>query len=200
MSSFSKQGDLFPQDSFFISFDNKVQRNLELESDLIYSWQKNIHSYQSNMLSKKPGISVQGSIFNQYKNEPLDFFNPIKLTPLPLNFWQWPQSPHNGPAIYFVMDFPKGVKSQILLYIGETVSADKRWKGDHDCKSYISAYSEALSKARIKSQLSIRFWNDVPKQTKERRSIEQKLIRRWLPPFNKETREHWATPFTSELI
>jgi hypothetical protein len=51
----------------------------------------------------------------------------------------------------------------------------------------------------VKTKLSIRFWLDVPTKTKERRKLEQKLIQAWLPPFNKETREIWATPFTSQI-
>ena len=42
---------------------------------------------------------------------------------------------------------------------------------------------------------SIRFWSDVPRATRARRQLEQTLIQRWQPPFNKETRERWATPF-----
>jgi hypothetical protein len=39
----------------------------------------------------------------------------------------------------------------------------------------------------------------VPAQVKPRRALEQALIQRWLPPFNKETRARWATPFTAGL-
>ena len=87
----------------------------------------------------------------------------------------------------------------IILYIGETISAENRWKGEHDCKDYLSSYSDSLHKANVKTKLSIRFWLDVPTKTKERRKLEQKLIQAWLPPFNKETREIWATPFTSQI-
>ena len=82
--------------------------------------------------------------------------------------------------------------------MGETLSANRRWKGDHDCKDYLSAYGEALQQAGMSHQLSIRFCTDVPKATRARRSLEQKLIQRWLPPFNKETRRRWATPFTTD--
>ena len=84
------------------------------------------------------------------------------------------------------------------LYVGETGRADRRWKGDHDCKRYLAAYGEALRKAGLPMALSIRFWCDVPTATGPRRALEQALIRRWLPPFNKETRERWATPFTAD--
>ncbi len=46
-------------------------------------------------------------------------------------------------------------------------------------------------------QLSIRFWSDAPAGTRQRRALEQALIRLWQPPFNKETRGRWATPFTT---
>ena len=59
---------------------------------------------------------------------------------------------------------------------------------------------EALSNADIESQLSIRFWSDVPANTRTRRKLEQQLINKWLPPFNKETRARWSTPFTAKRI
>ena len=95
------------------------------------------------------------------------------------------------------MDRPSNLDFPILLYIGETKKADQRWKGDHDCKSYLSAYSEALINSGITNQLSIRFWTDVPIRTRKRRDLENKLIKEWLPPFNKESRGYWNTPFTA---
>jgi hypothetical protein len=88
--------------------------------------------------------------------------------------------------------------SALLLYIGETGRADRRWKGEHDCKRYLAAYGEALQRCGLAPALSIRFWSDVPVAIRPRRALEQALIRRWLPPFNKETRERWATPFTAD--
>ena len=123
----------------------------------------------------------------------------MQLTPLPLSFWKWPKTMHKGPAIYFVMDKVINSEENIILYIGETISAEKRWKGEHDCKNYLSNYSDTLQKATLTTKLNIRFWLDVPIKTKERRKLEQKLIQTWLPPFNKETRGIWATPFTSQI-
>ena len=117
----------------------------------------------------------------------------------PLSFWRWPKAMHEGPAVYFVMDEIIDSGENIILYIGETISAEKRWKGEHDCKDYLSSYSDSLHKANMTTKLNIRFWLDVPIKTKERRKLEQKLIQAWLPPFNKETREIWATPFTSQI-
>ena len=106
---------------------------------------------------------------------------------------------HEGAAVYFVMDHIIDSDENIILYIWENISAENRWKGEHDCKKYLSTYSEALQKANLMTSLNIRFWLDVPTNTKERRKLEQKLIQAWLPPFNKETREIWATPFTSQI-
>ncbi len=124
--------------------------------------------------------------------------NPLDLQAQSLTFWRWPSAPQQGAAIYLVLDRPTGLPSPLLLYVGETGCADRRWKGDHDCKSYLAAYSEALSRADLATSLSIRFWSDVPSDGRGRRRLEQTLIRRWLPPFNKETRERWATPFTAD--
>ena len=81
---------------------------------------------------------------------------------------------HKGPAIYFVMDKINNPEENIILYIGETISAEKRWKGEHDCKDYLSNYSETLQKAHLETKLNIRFWLDVPISTKERRKIRTK--------------------------
>ena len=121
---------------------------------------------------------------------------PEQLSPQNLDFWRWPCAPHQGAAIYFVMDRPPHMEHSLLLYIGETGRADRRWKGEHDCKSYLAAYSDALRRAGLDRLLSIRFWCDVPDGVAARRALEQALIRRWWPPFNKESRERWATPFT----
>jgi len=97
-----------------------------------------------------------------------------------------------------VLDRPSHLNQPLLLYVGETARADRRWKGAHDCKSYLAAYREALAKADLGATLSIRFWCEAPSATTERRALELALIRRWKPPFNKETRSRWSTPFTAE--
>ena len=97
--------------------------------------------------------------------------------------------------MYFVIDTMGS--SQIILYIGETNSANKRWKGEHDCKKYLSNYKEALTYNNLTNELDIRFFLDVPKEAKLRRKLEQKLIYLWIPPFNKETRDRWSTTFTN---
>ncbi len=125
--------------------------------------------------------------------------DPLGLEAQSLSFWRWPSAPQQGAAIYLVLDRPAQLDDPLLLYVGETGRADRRWKGDHDCKSYLAAYSESLGKVDLAARLSIRFWCDGPSDLRQRRQLEQALIRLWLPPFNKETRGRWATPFTADL-
>ncbi|MEB3259293.1 MAG: GIY-YIG nuclease family protein [Cyanobacteriota bacterium] len=124
---------------------------------------------------------------------------PLALPAQNLSFWRWPEAPHQGAALYFVVDRPVHLGRPLLLYVGETARADRRWKGAHDCKSYLSAYQEALARADLTAGLSIRFCCDAPAATAMRRAWEQALIQRWKPPFNKETRARWNTPFTADL-
>jgi hypothetical protein len=126
--------------------------------------------------------------------------DPLGLQAQSLAFWRWPAAPQQGAAIYLVLDRPAALAEPLLLYVGETARADRRWKGEHDCKSYLAAYSEALHRAGLEPHLSIRFWTDVPVEAPRRRALEQALIRLWLPPFNKETRDRWTTPFTADPL
>ncbi|WP_269611210.1 GIY-YIG nuclease family protein [Prochlorococcus marinus] len=191
------------QYNLFNNFDlNPSERNhlkdIFIEKKIIKEWQEKIINHQSPIFKYGYKHINQSSLFESISGELNESFNPIDLSPLPLSFWRWPKAMHEGPAVYFVMDKIIDSNENIILYIGETTSAEKRWKGEHDCKNYLSNYSDSLHKANMSSRFSIRFWLDVPIKTKERRKLEQKLIQIWLPPFNKETREIWATPFTSQ--
>ena len=191
-----KQGQLFPIHSLNNVIKNEVD-DLNLSTKSLENWQSKISSYQEKLFNRSSQLNNQETLFSSKRNDILDSFNPLYLTPLSISFWRLPSCPHRGPAIYLVMDRLEKINKHILLYIGETKDADQRWKGNHDCKCYLSAYCEAINQNGMSHQLSIRFWNDVPLNTPKRRKIEQKLIQKWLPPFNKETRNHWNTPFTS---
>ncbi|KZR65903.1 MULTISPECIES: GIY-YIG nuclease family protein [Prochlorococcus] len=190
------QGHLFPNQ--VPSAGLAPRQELILSRDLLQSWQRRIQGHQADLFQGEPDIARQSSLFGSDQETVIDQLKPLQLTPLPLSFWRWPNSPHHGPAVYLVMDRPADLNTPLLLYVGETIAADRRWKGEHDCKAYLAAYAEALAKAGLTSQLSIRFWSDVPESTKARRKLEQQLIQHWLPPFNKETRARWSTPFTAE--
>ena len=198
MIKFERQYNLFNNNE--INFSDEIPfEDIYIERKVIKEWQNKIILHQSLIFKSGYNNINQPSLFKSNSEKSISSFNPLVLTPLPLSFWRWPKTMHEGPAIYFVMDNIINSDKDIILYVGETISAEKRWKGSHDCKSYLSNYSETLQKANLKTKLNIRFWLDVPSKTKERRKLEQKLIQTWLPPFNKETREIWGTPFTSQI-
>ena len=195
MPSPPRQGNLFEQPAP-ASHENEPAE-WALNEQQLQSWQERIHSFQSPLFESDSPRQEQSSLFGSEEAEAAGV-QPLSLKPLPLSFWRWPQSPHQGAALYWVMDRPAGLKHPILLYIGETMAADRRWKGEHDCKAYLAAYQEACMHCGLSCRTSIRFWGDVPRATKARRQLEQTLIRRWQPPFNKETRDRWATPFQAD--
>ena len=198
MKKLERQYNLFNNNDLDFSEKNLLQ-DVFIHKEIIKEWQEKVINHQSPFFKSNYKDVTQASLFESISEELNETFNPIQLTPLPLSFWRWPKAMHQGPAVYFVMDKIINSEENIILYIGETISAEKRWKGEHDCKNYLSSYSDTLQKANMTPKLNIRFWLDVPIKTKERRKLEQKLIQTWLPPFNKETRGIWATPFTSQI-
>ncbi|MCP9928928.1 GIY-YIG nuclease family protein [Cyanobium sp. CH-040] len=172
-------------------------------------WRMALRRHQAPLFAAGADRSVdqplQGALFETgctARTQAAEGIHPLQLRAQPLSFWRWPDPPQRGAALYFVLDsVPVGTAHDpqpVLLYVGETGRADRRWKAEHDCKHYLAAYSEALARAGLASRLNIRFWLDAPSGSRERRALEQALIRRWLPPFNKETRQRWGTPFTAE--
>ena len=198
MIKLERQCNLFPSNESNFT-ENNILQDLLIDEKIIKEWQKRIIHYQSPIFKYGYKDTSQPSLFGASLEESNETFNPTKLTALPLSFWRCPKAMYEGPAVYFVMDNIISSDENIVLYIGETMSAEQRWKGEHDCKSYLANYSETLQKANLTTKLNIRFWLDVPIKTKERRKLEQRLIKTWLPPFNKETRGIWATPFTSQI-
>ena len=177
------------------SINFQHSNNLKIKSEILTKWRNRIHDHQFEISKDTHNKTLhQTSLpINIISNERK--IDPFSLQPLTLNFWRTNQYIHNGPAIYFVIDSMES--SKIILYIGETNLANKRWKGEHDCKNYLLNYKEALANNNLSSHQDIRFFLDVPKEVKLRRKLEQQLIYLWLPPFNKETRERWATTFTN---
>lgn len=192
MADAPRQGDLFADASQTGAAGGGAE--LAITAPQLRRWQQRVHAFQAPLFAPTPPDALQGAFF-EAAQDPLASFAPLQLKPLPLSFWRWPEGPHQGAALYFVMDRPADLAQPLLLYIGETIAADRRWKGEHDCKAYLAAYQEACMACGLRCSTSIRFWGDVPRATRARRQLEQTLIRRWQPPFNKETRERWATPF-----
>ncbi len=202
MSNYSKnnttntnlQYEIFESNDFF-SFSSQHKQELNHSRTSLIRWRNNIYEYQRKVIENLHNPITQKSLLNIEDGLDLITINPFLLTSFSINFWRSNKSVDKGPAMYFVIDTIK--TSKIILYIGETNSADKRWKGDHDCKNYISNYKETMSINKLESNLDIRFFLDVPKEVKLRRKLEKRLIYSWLPPFNKETRNRWTTTFTN---
>ena len=194
ISKKNRQFELF--DSSTNTSTNLQHSNiLKVKSETIMIWRKKIHAHQSKISEDNSNKISQQTIINDTYSFDDKEIDPFSLQPLSLSFWRANKYVHAGPAMYFVIDTMKD--SKIILYIGETNSANKRWKGDHDCKNYLSNYKETLASNNLSSHQDIRFFLDVPKEVKLRRKLEQKLIYLWLPPFNKETRNRWSTTFTN---
>ena len=194
LSKKNKQFELFSS-SVDTSSNLPSSNNLKVRSKTLMTWRNRVSDYQSKIVGDYQNNIFQQSIIPEKDSIHHARIHPFSLQGLSLNFWRTNQSVHNGPAMYFVIDTI--ASSQIILYIGETNSANKRWKGVHDCKNYLSNYKEALAYNNLTNQLDIRFFLDVPKEAKLRRRLEQKLIYLWMPPFNKETRDRWSTTFTN---
>ena len=194
ISKQSRQFELFDS-SINTSTNLQHSNNLKVKSETIMIWRNKIYAHQSKISEANGNKICQQTIINDTDSFDDKEIDPFLLQPLSLSFWRADKYVHDGPAMYFVIDTMKD--SKIILYIGETNSANKRWKGYHDCKNYLSNYKETLASNNLSSHQDIRFFLDVPKEVKLRRKLEQKLIYLWLPPFNKETRNRWSTTFTN---
>ncbi|MFZ9270005.1 MAG: GIY-YIG nuclease family protein [Prochlorococcaceae cyanobacterium] len=192
-----RQGDLFAADSTAAPAALSGASAPPLHRDQLRAWQQRVASHQAPLFAGGTQQSQQQDLL-ALASEPHAEIQPLSLRQQPLSFWRWPEALVRGAALYFVIDRRSGDDQPLLLYIGETARAEQRWKGEHDCKAYLAAYGEAIAKAALQSRLSISFCSDVPQATKARRALEQTLIQRWLPPFNKETRLRWATPFQAD--
>ena len=197
INNFSKKNRQFElfSSSTITSTNFRHSNNLKIKGRILTEWRDRIHNHQVKISKDIHNQTLHQTnlLINTISNERK--IDPFSLQPLSLNFWRTNQYIHNGPAMYFVIDSIES--SKIILYIGETNSANKRWKGEHDCKNYLMNYKEALAHNNLSSHQDIRFLLDVPKEVKLRRKLEQQLIYLWLPPFNKETRNRWTTTFTN---
>ena len=169
ISNQNRQFELFGS-NVNTSINFQYSNNLKIKGEILTEWRNRIHNHQIK-ISKDPDNKTLcqtslpiNKIFDERK------IDPFSLQPLSLNFWRTNQYIHNGPAMYFVIDSMES--SKIILYIGETNSANKRWKGEHDCKNYLSNYKESLAHNKLSSHQDIRFFLDVPKEVKLRRKLE----------------------------
>ena len=138
ISNQNRQFELFGS-NVNTSINFQHSNNLKIKGEILTEWRERIYNHQFKISKDTQNKNLHqtslpiNTIFNERK------INPFSLQPLSLNFWRTNQYIHNGPAMYFVIDSMEN--SKIILYIGETNSANKRWKGEHDCKNYLMNYS-----------------------------------------------------------
>lgn len=157
------------------------------------TWKGRVGQFQQ-AIQNGSTAAHQGSLFSMSAPSPADELDPFTLPQRNAEFWRGQFSDMGNAAFYFVVDH----ELPILLYVGETVKANQRWKGTHDCKRYILSYVSAHRARSLPIQVNIGFWPYAPEDRKTRQSLESELIRKWRSPFNKENWRTWATPFVSK--
>ncbi len=170
-------------------------QNLTHQTDLgrreLTDWKCKVATFQSSV--KMAPAMEQVSLF-ETSLDPAEGIDPFELPQQNTEFWRWQFSDVGVAALYFVIDY----KSDLLLYVGETVKSNQRWKGEHDCKRYLMNYRQAHYHHGLDSQLGIAFWRHAPAERRPRQKVESSLIFKWRSPFNKENWKFWGTPFIGE--
>jgi hypothetical protein len=158
-------------------------------ADELQGWKGRVAQFQSTVRSAP--AAAQGTLFEIAEASPADTLDPFTLPPQNAEFWRGQFHESGVPALYFVVDHT----ADLLLYVGETVKSNQRWKGVHDCKRYILSYIEAHRTHGLSVAVNIGFWPYAECDRKARQTLEQNLIKRWRSPFNKENWTQWNTPF-----
>ena len=173
--------------------------SIQISRDALQAWKKRIFEFQQQVITAPP--TQQGTLFDLASDlaacsphpEPTDpdSIDPFTLPQQNTEFWRWKAEDQGTAALYFVIDY----ELPILLYVGETVKSNQRWKGEHDCKRYLMNYVMAHRPHDLPVRVNIGFWAKAPVQTRPRQKLESALIYKWRSPFNKENWEFWGTPF-----
>lgn len=165
---------------------------LQMSPETLSIWKQRIFKFQQQVRQTQP--MQQGSLFDlgvaSSETDPHQI-DPFSLPQQNTQFWRWRFDDVGVAALYFVIDY----ELPLLLYVGETVKSNQRWKGEHDCKRYIDNYRQAHYQHQIETRLGIAFWAKAPTATRPRQKLESALIDKWKSPFNKENWEFWGTPF-----
>jgi len=161
------------------------------------AWKQRVTAFQDQLSTTEQ----QGSLFGDSDggttlNDLVSAIAPFALRKQNTEFWRWQFDDVGVAAMYFVIDYASTAHSRpVILYIGETIKSNQRWKGEHDCKRYLLNYRQAHYDNGLTSELGIAFWPEAPCDRKARQQLESALIRHWRSPFNKENWCFWNTPF-----
>ncbi|MEM9947571.1 MAG: GIY-YIG nuclease family protein [Cyanobacteria bacterium P01_D01_bin.36] len=194
------------QAASYSTYEN-FQKKLTISLSELRDWKARIIRFQSQLSP----VAEQGSLFGPLVGDApksgiardagvvdtgmADAIEPFALRRQNTEFWRWRFEDVGVAAMYFVIDYAASAEVPLLLYVGETVKSNQRWKGEHDCKRYLLNYRQAHYDNGLNSELGIAFWPEAPAERKARQQLESDLILRWRSPFNKENWRFWNTPF-----
>lgn len=171
-------------------FKTKRRETLLMNPEELEGWKTQIINYQQKV--RQQPEATQTSLFELAPDHcNPDTIDPLKLHLQSMSFYRIPSDFPGQACLYFVIDSAIG----LILYVGETLYSNRRWKGVHDCKQYIGSYQDLNYRYNQKTFINIAFWWDSPSNTKKRQQLEQKLIQKWRSPFNKEMWGIWGQPF-----
>ena len=166
---------------------------LDISPAALQTWKDRILTFQQDV--RETPLLQQGSLFGGGEaadTASADGIDPFALPRQNTEFWRWRAEDGGTSALYFVFD----EAVPLLLYVGETVKSNQRWKGEHDCKRYLDNYQMVHYSHQLPTLLNIAFWPHAPAATRPRQQLELALILKWRSPFNKENWGVWGTPFT----
>ncbi len=180
------QIELFPSKQF----KSKRRDEFVMSVEELQQWKTQIFEYQQKTRSKPP--NQQTALFDL----PRSHCDPDKIDPLTLQlrsmaFYRMPTDYAGQACLYFVVDSA----ANLILYVGETLRSNTRWKQKHNCKNYIDSYQSLHYRYKLQTAVNIAFWWNTPQRREARQELELSLILKWRSPFNKENWERWGQPF-----
>ncbi|MGD1906362.1 MAG: GIY-YIG nuclease family protein [Leptolyngbyaceae cyanobacterium] len=177
------------------AYNQGLERQTPLNESALQGWKQQIQAFQGKVIAAPS--NHQGSLFDVGDTaSPADLIDPFGLPPRNAEFWREQFHEAGDAALYFVVD----QAADLLLYVGETVKANQRWKGTHDCKRYILSYVEAHRAHDLPVEVNIGFWPHAPVERRARQTLESELIYKWRSPFNKQNWRFWGTPFVGQSL
>lgn len=163
---------------------------LKMAKNTLTKWKQTIFDNQANLRNNLQ--PAQMNLFPWFAGCVSDSLDPFSLKLHNSLFYEQADQSVGDPCLYFVIDNTL----PLLLYVGESqYSPAQRWQGKHDCKNYIQQYIELHRQYDLQTAVCTAFWWNTPVERKQRQQLEQKLIRKWHPPFNKENWDKWSKPF-----
>ncbi len=174
-----------------VTYGQRVEP-IAMSDEALQAWKRRVFQFQQLVQLGTTRVE-QGNLFGlaASADEIAETIAPFDLPRQNVDFWRWRAEDAGVSAYYFVIDY----EMPILLYVGETIKSNQRWKGEHDCKRYIENYISAHRQSHADTTVGIAFSHWAPTETRARQQLETALIHKWRSPFNKQNWVFWGTPF-----